>query len=133
MAQGEIQDFQLNASQKEEAMDKIIAYCGIVCTECPAFQATQKNDDTARKQVAEAWSKQYKMAVKPEDINCDGCIPEGKRHIGYYNICEIRKCAQDKAVLNCAYCDNYACTKLTKFFAMAPHAKASLEKIRKSR
>jgi len=36
-------------------------------------------------------------------------------------------------VVNCAYCDDYACTKLTKFFAMAPHAKASLEKIRKSR
>ena len=32
-------------------MDKMIAYCGIVCTECPAFEATQKNDDAKRKKV----------------------------------------------------------------------------------
>jgi hypothetical protein len=60
-------------------MDKMIAYCGIVCTECPAFIATQQNDDAKRKQVAETWSKQYKMTVKAEDINCDGCTSGGKR------------------------------------------------------
>jgi len=113
-------------------MDKMIAYCGIVCTECPAFEATQKNDDAKRKKVTEMWSKQYKMNVKPEDINCDGCKSEGKRLIGYCNICEIRKCGQAKGVENCAYCDEYACDKLTKFHAMAPHAKESLEKIRKT-
>ena len=114
-------------------MDKMIAYCGIVCTECPAFEATQKDDDAKRKNVAEAWSKQYKMSIKPEDINCDGCKSQGKRIIGYCNICEIRKCGKQKQVENCAYCEEYACEKLTKFFAMAPHAKTSLEKIKKSR
>ena len=111
----------------------MIAHCGIVCTECPAFEATQKDDNAKRKQVAEAWSKQYKMDIKPEDINCDGCKSQGKRVIGYSTICEIRKCGKEKQVENCAYCDEYACEKLTKFFAAAPHAKASLEKIRKSR
>jgi hypothetical protein len=114
-------------------MDKMIAYCGIVCTECPAFVATQQNDDAKRKKVAEIWSKQYKMSVKPEDINCDGCKLEGKRLIGYCNICEIRKCGKQKQVVNCAYCDDYACEKLIKFHTMAPHAKASLEKIRKKK
>ncbi|MCK4571680.1 DUF3795 domain-containing protein, partial [candidate division WOR-3 bacterium] len=37
-------------------MDKMIAYCGIICTECPAFLATQKDDDEERKKVAEMWS-----------------------------------------------------------------------------
>jgi hypothetical protein len=114
-------------------MDKMVAYCGIVCTECPAFIATQKNDDAKRKETAEAWSKQYKMDIKPQDINCDGCKSEGKRLIGYCNVCFMRKCAQGKQIENCAYCDEYACEKLTKFLAMAPHAKASLEEIRKSR
>jgi hypothetical protein len=114
-------------------MDKMIAYCGIVCTECPAFIATQQNDDAKRKQVAETWSKQYKMTVKAEDINCDGCTSGGKRLLNYCSICEIRKCGQGKGVKNCAYCDEYACEKLTRFHAMAPQAKASLEKIRKKR
>ncbi|MCK4356498.1 DUF3795 domain-containing protein [Candidatus Bipolaricaulota bacterium] len=25
-------------------MEKMIAYCGLICTNCPAYIATQKND-----------------------------------------------------------------------------------------
>jgi len=114
-------------------MDKIIAYCGLVCTECPAYIATQENDDAKRKNVADMWSKQYKMQVKTEDINCDGCNVAGKRLLGYCSVCEIRKCGQNHGVANCAYCVEYGCEKLNKFFAMAPHAKASLEEIRKNK
>jgi len=114
-------------------MDRMIAFCGIVCSECPAFLATQKDDDAKRKEVAELWSKQFNIKIKPEAINCyDGCASDGKRVFGYCNICEIRKCGQEKRVENCAYCDEYACEKLTKFFTMAPEAKATLEEIKKS-
>jgi hypothetical protein len=37
----------------------------------------------------------------------------------------------EKKVKNCAYCNDYACEKLDKFFAMAPMAKANLEKVKK--
>ena len=114
-------------------MEKMIAYCGILCSECPAYVATQKNDDTKRKEVAELWSKQYGMTMKPEDVNCDGCTSQSQRHIGYCNICEIRNCGKGKQVVNCAYCDDYGCQKLTTFWTNAPHAKASLENVRKSR
>jgi hypothetical protein len=119
--------------KRERNMDKMIAYCGIVCTECPAFIATQENDDAKRKEVAEMWSKQYKMAVKPEDINCDGCNSDSQRILGYCSVCEIRKCGQGKGVENCAHCDEYACEKLTKFIAMVPHARETLEEIRKKK
>ena len=112
--------------------NKMIAYCGIVCTECPAFEATQKNDDAKRREVAEAWTKQYNMSIKPEDVNCDGCKSEGKR-FGYCNICQIRKCALGRGVENCAYCGEYACDNLTSFISMVPHAKTTLEEIRKNR
>ena len=113
-------------------MDKMIAFCGIVCSECPALLATQEDDDTKRKKVAETWSKQYNATIKPEDVNCDGCRSEGKRIFGYCNVCEIRKCGTEKNVENCAHCSEYACDKLTKFFAMVPAAKTALEQIRKS-
>jgi len=111
-------------------MDKMIAFCGIVCTECPAFLATQKDDDNERRKVAELWSKEFKAEIKPEDINCDGCLLENGRLFGHCKVCEIRKCAQEKDVKNCAYCDDYTCEKLSKFFEMAPEAKITLNKLR---
>ena len=111
-------------------MEKMIGFCGIVCTECPGFLATQKDDDEERRKVAELWSKQYNADIKPEDVNCDGCLSESGRLIGHCKVCEVRKCGQDKSLKNCAYCDEYACEKLNKFFEMAPDAKTNLEAIR---
>ena len=39
-------------------MENMIAYCGLNCVECGAFVATQMDDDSKRKKVAEAWSKE---------------------------------------------------------------------------
>lgn len=114
-------------------MEKMIAVCGLVCTECPAFIATQKEDDNERKKVAEQWSKEFKVELKPEDINCDGCVADSERLFSHTKVCEIRKCGLDKKVANCAYCDEYACEKLTDFFKMAPEAKSNLDEVRKSR
>ncbi len=112
-------------------MEKMIAYCGIVCTECPAFLATQNDDDNERKRVAELWSKQFNSDIKPEDINCVGCLSKGT-HFSYCNDCCIKKCAEEKGVINCAYCDNYPCERLNKFFKMATEAKNTLDEIRKN-
>jgi hypothetical protein len=35
-------------------------------------------------------------------------------------------------VINCAYCDDYGCEKITGFFNFAPDAKARLEEIRQT-
>lgn len=114
-------------------MEEIVAYCGIVCSECPTYQATQKNDNKARAKIAEEWSKQFKMTLKPEDINCDGCLGISNRHIGYCSVCEIRTCGTDKKILNCAYCVEYPCKKLADFQAKAPQTKTKLEAIRKKK
>lgn len=113
-------------------MKKMIAYCGINCSECPAFLATQKDDNNERKRVAEMWSKQFNTEFKPEDINCDGCLLESGRLFNYCRVCEIRKCGQEKGVKNCAYCDDYACETLNKFIDNVPEAKTTLEEIRKT-
>ena len=113
-------------------MDKIIAFCGLSCSGCPAFIATQKDNNKEREKTAKAWSKMYKSDVKPEDINCDGCLEKSGRLFNYCKVCEIRKCGQEKEVKNCAYCDDYACEKLIKFFDMAPEAKTVLIEIRKN-
>jgi len=57
-------------------MEKMIGYCGIICSDCPVLTATQKDDDAERRRVAEIFTKQYGKEYKPEDINCDGCISD---------------------------------------------------------
>jgi len=111
-------------------MEEMIAFCGLLCGECGAFLATKNNDDEKREEVAQLWSKEYGSDLKPEDINCDGCLAESNNLFHYLKVCEIRKCGKEKSVLNCAHCDEYSCEKLEKFFQMAPAAKERLDEIR---
>jgi hypothetical protein len=110
-------------------MPEIVAYCGIVCTECPAYKATKKDDNKARAKVAEEWSKQYQHPFKPEDINCVRCLAVGDVQIGYCSVCEIRKCGSDRKVLNCGYCVEHHCENLSNVHARVPDAKARLDAI----
>ncbi len=113
-------------------MSKIIAMCGLVCTDCPAYIATQKDDDAERARVAEMWGKEFGGQFKIEDINCDGCL-SSDRVFGYCNACEIRKCARERNADNCALCEDFACDKISKFFESVPAAKELLESIHSSR
>jgi hypothetical protein len=97
-------------------MQEIIAYCGVACHECVAFLATQANDDQKRAEVAQLWSTQHHLNLRPEDINCDGCLLENGRIMAHCAACEIRKCSQPKHITTCAACEEYACAKLSKFF-----------------
>ena len=114
-------------------MEKMIAVCGITCSDCGAFIATQENNDAKRKEVAEAWAKAYGHEFKPEDINCDGCLTVDGRHINHWNVCEIRKCGTEKNVKNCAYCADYKCERITGFLEQVPGAKKTLEEIRQKK
>jgi hypothetical protein len=117
--------------KKDTSAEKMIAYCGITCSECPAFVATQKDDDQLRAETAKKWSEMFKASIRPEDINCDGCMADSQRLFSQVPVCEIRKCARSKDIKSCAYCGDYPCAKLTELFAFMPEAKATLEEIRK--
>jgi len=110
-------------------MNEMIAFCGSACQECEAFLATRNDDDEKRAEIAQLWSKQYNADIKPEDINCDGCKSVGDRHFNYCNVCEIRKCGMERGVENCAYCNDYSCERLEKFFEIAPDNKKRLDAI----
>jgi hypothetical protein len=108
----------------------MIACCGLDCNGCDAYIATKANDNNKRIEVAKNWSEQYKTDIKPEDINCNGCCSDEQK-FSYCNDCEIRKCCMDKDLVNCAGCNMYgACDKLENFFANAPEARTTLDKLR---
>ena len=111
-------------------MNKIVGYCGIICSGCPIFLATQKDDDAERKRVVELVRKQYDKECRAEDINCDGCLSEGLRLWRDCKTCKIRGCAKERNVENCAHCDDYACETLVKLFDDYSPAKETLDEIR---
>jgi hypothetical protein len=111
-------------------LDRLIAYCGLDCAECPGYKATVANDDDLRRKTAEQWSKEFSAPIKPEDINCLGCTPKDGPKIGHCSVCEMRACGVSKGVSTCAACTEYPCAKLEKFFAMVPTARATLDGLR---
>jgi hypothetical protein len=121
---------QKKTSNKTDSdMKEMIACCGIPCHECGAFIATKNNDDKKRKEVAEQWSKQFNADIKPEAIYCDGCLSKDGYLFSHCNVCEIRKCAMEKKLANCAHCNEYPCEKLKAFHQMVPDAKKVLDEI----
>jgi hypothetical protein len=121
---------EVKKEEGKEKEKKMIAKCGLVCSECPAYIATQKNDDALRAETAKKWSEMFKSDIKPSDINCDGCQSESARLFSYCQTCEIRKCAREKKVETCAACPEYSCAKLDAFLAQVPEARKVLEGLR---
>ena len=110
-------------------MGKIIAYCGLDCSVCPAYLATQKGDFTEIEKVAKEWSSES-LSFKPEDMYCDGCNRDG-RLFSWCKECPIKSCCQEKGFQNCAYCEDYFCDNLKMTFDKSPSAKEMLDEIRK--
>lgn len=113
-------------------MSKMIACCGLVCTECPTFIATKNDDDSAREKTAAFYRKAFGFELTPEEINCDGCLSTSGKLIGYCQTCVIRKCCFDKELENCAICAEQPCEKLIKFHEFSPDAKACFDALVKA-
>ena len=110
---------------------EIIGFCGLECHKCPAFLATQADDNKQRVEIAKNWSKEFNADIKPDNINCDGCKSDTGRLIGHCHVCEIRKCGVEKRVENCGYCNDFPCKKLDFIFDGVPDARERLEDIKR--
>lgn len=118
-------------------METLLAYCGLSCETCPIYQATLEPDSTIqeklRESIAEECRTVYGMNLLAADIgDCDGCRADTGRIFKGCLDCEIRKCSRQRKLESCAFCNNYACDKLLKHFAIDPEARKRLEEIRLS-
>ncbi len=112
-------------------MSQLIAVCGLICSDCSAYLATQANDPAAIERVAAQWRQEYNAPnITVAGIPCDGCVPEGRKCF-HCTECQLRACGLAHGVANCAYCADYAsCAKIAGFFQMVPAARATLEGVR---
>ncbi|HWR28474.1 MAG TPA: DUF3795 domain-containing protein [Negativicutes bacterium] len=108
----------------------MIGSCGIDCTKCGAFIATQNNDAALRAKIAKEWAELNNAPILPEHINCTGCSSDGPKFYYCENMCKIRKCSAEKGYTNCAGCESYTCDNLNEIFKFAPQAKEHLDSLR---
>jgi hypothetical protein len=97
-------------------LDPHIAYCGLDCSGCDVFRATAFDDDGLRQAYADKVFKQFKVEIEPGKVNCYGCRDERPKS-GYCAMCQVRQCAIDRGLENCATCEDYGCEKLQKVHA----------------
>ena len=114
----------------ERIMEKRLAKCGLICTDCEAFIATQTGNPAKLQRVAKEWSERYNYQFTAEALVCDGCLTTSGKLASFCRECLVRLCAFDKELENCAYCEDYVCENLAKCFQMAPEAKQRLDEIR---
>jgi hypothetical protein len=86
----------------------MIASCGLVCSDCEAYTATQAGDMEKLAKLAVKWGGDKNLSA--EDMFCDGCTSTRP----YKNTlnCVVRNCVQDKGIKMCSQCSDYACDKL---------------------
>ena len=111
--------------------ERIIAYCGITCSSCDAYLATQTGDPLALERVAAAWRVKFDPSMTAACLVCDGCLADSPV-AGFCNVCPIRVCARERSVASCAYCDDYGCDKLAPHFEGNPKMREVLDAMRRT-
>jgi hypothetical protein len=111
--------------------DKMIAYCGLVCTSCEGYLATQADDEVWKEQLAAKARSDFGMLdATTAAVTCDGC-KSGARMGAYCFVCEIRACGVSRGVENCAECPEFdSCERIQKFIEMVPEARETFASLR---
>ena len=112
--------------------NRIVAVCGLTCSECEAYQATQANDEAWKERVATKWREEYNNpGFDAATVTCDGCMPVEGRHCSHCSFCDIRKCGIEHGASTCAACAEYeSCERINNFFKFVPQAKVTLDSLR---
>jgi hypothetical protein len=118
-------------------MNEMISYCGLKCQSCPIYLATREENKEKQHQLRVEIAQQIKeihgQEILPEDISdCDGCKAENGRLFSGSLNCYMRECARQKHIENCAFCDEYPCDELEKFFITYNEARKNLDAIKRS-
>jgi hypothetical protein len=114
-------------------MEPMIAVCGLDCSQCEGYKATQADDEAQKERVAAHWREAYQAPnIDAAYVTCDGCLTVDGRLGGHCLECEVRACGMARGVPNCAHCDEYdSCATLAAFVDFVPSVKAVLDEIRR--
>jgi hypothetical protein len=112
-------------------MEKMIAICGLDCSKCDAYIATQTDNQELRIKTAKLWAELNNASILPEHINCDGCRACGRKTFFCDQLCQVRQCALKRGVTTCADCPEL--DKCPTVGAIHTHNPAALENLKSLR
>ena len=104
----------------------MMGFCGLYCTECPAYKGTVRSDLKLLEETAKDWSTaDHSYGVK--DVICLGCTqPDSRLVSSWCKRCLVRACALGNRVTNCVVCPDFdSCAKIGELFERL--AKPTLE------
>ena len=109
-------------------MSITIAFCGLDCSNCKAYLATQARDFLAIEQIAAEGRLTFNdSTIDAAYVMCDGCPTRTGRLCGYCQQCAVRACCLQRGYQNCSQCPDYACAALTGLLLQIPDARARLD------
>jgi hypothetical protein len=110
---------------------QLMAYCGLDCSGCPAYIATQANNIAKLTSLAQEW---LEGSTDHTLMLCDGCLASDRtadvRIMQWCAKCPTRTCVMERGLENCAHCEDYGCQHLLMVFNQSADAKTNLDRIR---
>jgi hypothetical protein len=98
-----------------------VSYCGIMCTNCPIYWATQEENPTTKKKmrnkIAQICNEKYGLSYTYLNItDCEGCRSQSGRLFSGCVNCQVKKCSIEKNYKSCAQCSKYVYPTLQKIY-----------------
>lgn len=109
-----------------------VAYCGLDCSDCAIFAATKTGNDALRQAYAAHESARWKFRIDPARLNCHGCRDLQPKS-GFCGTCEVRRCAQERTLENCATCAEFPCARLDRVHAAMVNVGKAVDGVAKAR
>jgi hypothetical protein len=81
----------------------MISVCGVICSDCPAFDGAAKGPAHQQRTV-EAWSRIYALSETAEHIACAGCLGPDDDLFYTSRNCVARRCCLARGYGSCAQC-----------------------------
>lgn len=91
----------------------MISICGVICSDCPAFDGAAKGRAHQQRTV-EAWRRIYSLSEAPERIACGGCLGSDDDLFHTSRNCLARRCCLARGYGSCAECAQDSCPDLEK-------------------
>ncbi len=91
----------------------MMSACGVLRSECPAYEGRAKGPAHQRR-VVEAWQTIYGLNETADHISCGGCLGPDEEIFYTSRTCNARLCCRAKGFSSCAECAQVSCTDLER-------------------